>query len=368
MKNRKISLVLIIAGAFVGLLAIVKIMVAAPYSQQCASSTLLEGGPHWISTQLEGEAPCWTNVPPIGGNLEIHIHHGYVFTAPLKLNGNVVETSMVPGELAPQIQEFSIELTSGENLLWEPKSNLDGTEMGFLYSLKEVQEEPTSCQHVSLGYVQDVMSWNWDAPDFCLETTWESDGIVDLQGWVFTSPLKVNGSEIETYQKPGELAMQIAPFSQKVKSGETWLWEVTPEGNNLAELGLNINYRAEVFKLYFPVVIKPAQTTITTRQVVLDGNLQILQVNWPNAQPGQEFKLYVEVSNATANSLLESGWFFGHIKEIKVNGNPVNFETTPENPPQAGTIHGPNAIPYATVIEIVIKATNTVPEIGIRLR
>jgi len=178
---------------------------------------------------------------------------GWVFNAPLSINGEIVPTHITLGELAAQINPVTFQVPSGNTtvLTIEPAWNPIGTEIGFGWQFR-----PTIVytEEMSFGTRQIKKNWVGIPGDIGkLVMLFPVDGTVVIQsGWTFDSGITMNGAPVETFTKQGEASLQIKPFSKNVRAGESWVWTQNMANAN-AELSLSVAYSPKRYLLYLPL-------------------------------------------------------------------------------------------------------------------
>ncbi|KKS15776.1 MAG: hypothetical protein UU72_C0034G0002 [candidate division WWE3 bacterium GW2011_GWB1_41_6] len=205
----------------------------------------------WDSTP-EGVACLVSTFTKTG---EFTVTGGWVYNQPLYGNATEIPTEFVDGEEAAQIKPFTVQVGAGQSIVWEPTWNPPGTELGIRYSFTESEptgeptteptEEPSPTPspepdkwELVPGTGEKVFKWNTTEDSVAaLEITFAKNGTVTMWGYVFTTPLTLNGENVDTHTAEGEAAPQITEFSAEVTEGEVWVF-VPSWTNGTAELGI----------------------------------------------------------------------------------------------------------------------------------
>ncbi len=209
----------------------------------------------------------------------MHVFSGWVFNAPLLMNGDEIPTHIVDGELAAQIDEVSFEVAANSSLVFEPTWSTNGTELGIRYSFTTLEEhtqtpeptatpteqptEPPSSDYIlylplvsnppevlkadgSIHTVQSPSSWSnsQDGQQKCVEIAFEGGHPGQIvSGWFFgTNPLFVLNDgviAVKTRSDPHEQAAQIDSTSL---TDNPLTLKVCVTAQNGAEIGLRIQY------------------------------------------------------------------------------------------------------------------------------
>jgi hypothetical protein len=268
---------------------------AAP--KDCITTTI-EGSSGFVHQTWEA-APdgtaCLILILQIQEQMEgtFNIGAGWVFTAPLKINGAVVPTSIVEGQLAPQIDPVSFPVVTGTTIVViEPNWNPSGTEVGFWWNY--VKNIPPATivytETISLGTRLIVKNWTGNPRDLGkLIMIFPSAGIVNIEsGWTFDIGITLNGQPVETYVKDGQTALQILSFKLEVNEGDKWSWSQSIMPNGLAELGLNLTYSPRKYLIFLPILAKPLEILQTEVELNENQEIQVKSTGWPQAISGQE--------------------------------------------------------------------------------
>ena len=218
-------------------------------------------------------------------------------------------------------------------------------------------------------YGDTFVSHSWgggDPQSACMQLSFETNGTFRITGgWVFTSPLTLNGQVITTTIVEGEAAPQISTFEREVAAGD--VWEFRPSWNEPGtEMGIwavMAEITAPMETIFLPMIIKPEPVTT----VYHNGGLQVFQRNWSTAQIGDIICLNLQFDGG-GDANIESGWFFGKWSEITLNGNPISVTTTPPSGGNAGQIGQKNLSDPNFLKACVEKVDASWPEIGIRIR
>lgn len=143
---------LTVSLAFAGLLLALGLALSASTasastpSADCVFAPVADWGNGKVVVQKWDSAPsgvaCLTLVWEKQGSI---LMAGGVFTAPLTLNGSVLPTQMVKGQLAPQIVQFRRTVVAGEKWEFRPTWLATGTELvlGFDYEAPTATATPT---------------------------------------------------------------------------------------------------------------------------------------------------------------------------------------------------------------------------------
>ena len=167
---------------------------------------------------------------------------GGVFTAPLTLNGEVIPTRWVGGQLAPQIIQFRRSVGGVESWEFRPTWLETGTELylGFDYEsvppiptptpippsvrgvyLPYIEKSPTVLEEVrSVGLVAELQLFQASWPQAvggqitCLRLDFQSEGDAYLEsGWFFGESLSATLNDVSlvipTFEVPGQAAKQM---------------------------------------------------------------------------------------------------------------------------------------------------------------
>jgi hypothetical protein len=203
----------------------------------------------------------------------------------------------------------------------------------------------------------------------------EPPGIFNITGgWVFTSPLRVNGTVISTTVVPGQMAPQINPVSFEVITDTELIVEPSwnPPGT---EIGFWWNYTENqppivTYKTFLPLVNKPTEILKQEFDLYESPDLQVKIAAWPGAASGQEACMIVNFEGTSAQALIESGWFFGSsITRSELNGLPIVLNTLPPPPgEEAKQISSLLLNNNPQKLLVCIVGTDPGLEIGIRFR
>ncbi len=273
---------------------------------------------------------CVQIVPDFSG--ELQIQGGWVFTAPVTLNGEVIETLRVPGEEAPQIAPLSRKLFANETIeVSSSKTENGSSEIGLWVGF--VEEEPQCEQIVLTESITDTVkihSLTNTVSGACIEITSKNRGTLEItSGWAFTAPVTLNAEVIETKEVEGEEAPQILPFSRKVHGGYYFLVQASPMEDKSSELGINFSFNAEepepeVYQIFMPLIRKDPPTLWEKK--AFSGGLEAITTSWTEVIDGQKTCLRITFASQEETELLR-GWASESALEARLNGNPIELRT-----------------------------------------
>lgn len=296
-----------------------------------------------------------------------NITTGWVFTEPLKVNGEVIPTHLVQGQSAPQIDPISFAVETDDVLTVEPTWSSNGTEVGLWWNYTKII---TYTENMSFGTFQIKKNWTGVPGDTGqLVMNFPSAGIVSIDsGWTFDPKITLNGNPVETFVKQGEIALQIEPFKMNVSGEDVWTWTQSMANAN-AELGLSVSYTPKSYQIFLPLIAKPLEVLNAAAMLQENQQLQVRTMSWPQAVPGQVACFELSFVGTATNAILESGWFLGDmITSSTLNGSPIGIAITA--PPSGETaIQLPSlSLDNPQSLKICIKGTNPGLEIGLRIR
>ncbi|HLC93619.1 MAG TPA: hypothetical protein VJG85_01240 [Patescibacteria group bacterium] len=312
-------------------------------------------------------ATCMVTIMTEAGQL--NVVKGWVFDAPLLLNGNEYPTHTEEGEAAAQLDPSAIEVTAGQSLIWDPTWNPDGSQIGFWYTFYPEGQVLHQDLELSYGEATEVFTWEGtplDTPE--LHVMFTETGTFTMSGWVFTTPLLLNGEPVETETVPGEAAPQIVEFSAEVSDGESWIFHPSWTVNQISELGLRYSYqppKPTVFYSFIPIAFRALELLQKTVTISSANTLEPIVANWPVVQNGQEACMVINFIG-NGNAVVESGWYFGADIRATLNDGIINIPTH--------TIPGENAtqidsfrLPHPQTATFCIDGNGGGGEIGLRM-
>ncbi|OGC48544.1 hypothetical protein A3A69_02545 [candidate division WWE3 bacterium RIFCSPLOWO2_01_FULL_37_15] len=372
MMKTRIAVVFTLAFAALGTLALaVPASAGAKTPASCLWKTAVEGS----STVFQTWPITETADPCLGVNVEVTgtlvIEGGWVFTAPLKINGVTVTTTFVQGEAAPQIVgPLTYTLEAGSGIVVEPSKMTECcNEVGVRVTFTPTP--PTSdCKIGSFSKTAEeltaVTSWA-EGEIGCIRFTANSSGTLAVQGgWVFTAPLTLNGHTLSTTFVSDEIAPQVVPFNRTIVAGQVMTFTVS--GSGARELGLRYTLTAPIYKVYLVLVRKDPTPLIETRTVNPQSNqLQVVKASWPAAEPNQLTCLQVNFTGGAPAAVVESGWFFGTLTSSTLNGNAIVMPVT-DPPDEAAMAIGQIRLNAPQALRICTQNVNIGAETGLRIR
>jgi hypothetical protein len=194
---------------------------------------------------------------------------GYVFTAPLYLNGEIYETFIKPDELAPQLSSYSADVLPYEKWVFTPTELASGTELLLRYEYVQASPPPEKEYKMFLPVIirseppleavykvetsDEVVSYSHSWPEAspsqetCIILSFANtpnDAKIE-SGWYFGETLKgyVDGTEIKVpvYRDLEEEADQIDSFELTSPS----LLKLCTQSNvSIPEIGVRVLYQA----------------------------------------------------------------------------------------------------------------------------
>ena len=351
----------------------------------------------WDSTP-EGVACLVSTFTKTG---EFTVTGGWVYNQPLYGNATEIPTEFVDGEQAAQIKPFTVQVGAGQSIVWEPTWNPPGTELGIRYSFTESEptgeptteptEEPSPTPspepdkwELVPGTGEKVFKWNTTEDSVAaLEITFAKNGTVTMWGYVFTTPLTLNGENVDTHTAEGEAAPQITEFSAEVTEGEVWVF-VPSWTNGTAELGIIYIYteksedpgpdpdpepepNPDASNIFLAFVANSPGPVVKETSISEADTTNPITEKWSDVNRQVCFEVNLI---GTGGAYVESGWFFGTDLHATLNGGTLEiptFSSEGDNATQIESFGIPALVRSQTLI-LCWHGTESGTEIGLRMQ
>lgn len=227
--------------------------------EPCRSHRLAFGEGTIHETWTDTERPCVRILFQEEGMF--HITGGYVFTAPLILNGVPIETYTVTGQVAPQIPEIHEDVIVADVRIFEFQPVSGTAEFHLNYDYRHYPQ-PNACRQYDMELGEGTFTETWtDTVIPCVQLTFPETGTFSLtHGYVFQAPIFWSGQQLETYTETGEVATLISPFEVEVAAGSVYTIAFTEMEDFSAEIGVWYNYQPNVE----PQGCRNAEVDVTT--------------------------------------------------------------------------------------------------------
>lgn len=311
---------------------------------------------------------------------ELGVSGGWVFTDPLRLDGEVIETRRVSGELAAQVIPLTKTIETSREFTFLATPTQDKvSELGLWFNFQE-EEKPDlepACKPITITEpitgevtVHSVVNSTGGA---CIEVRSQLTGALVLNhGWAFRAPVYLGGEVIETFTLPGDIAAQIHPLTRTMDTSETIVFQATPLADGNSEIGLDLSFREEeepeepdpafAYQVYLPMVRVDPPDLVEERS--FEGGLGVITAGWSGVVDGQRTCLRVNFISQEDATLLE-GWTTDPYPEAWLNGEALELhthETAGELFPQIAE----KSLPRPKVLEVCLDS-GSARELGLAL-
>ncbi len=338
----------VIAGVL-GLLLIIG--VAADGVSGCEIVSLEHGSFFAMQNKEQGEGACIEIRPQNDGVLRIEA--GWAFTSPVTMDGEIIPTEFVEGEMAPQIVPLTKKLFAGETQVIQASPMPSGSsELGLWGSL---EEERVECEQLVITETMEsslvTASLSETVSGACIEVRAETEVEGELRieaGWAFTSPVTMDGEILPVDFVEGEAAPQIVPFTKTVRAGEEAIFKASPMPDKTSELGMWVAFfepdppeppdppdppdppeppeppePPQQLTVFLPLVRKDPPTLREER--VYRGGLEVVGASWQGAVDGQTTCLIIHFDSRKDGEILR-GWITEKSPIARLNGEPFQLQ------------------------------------------